>query len=606
MAPGSGGGGAVGGSHVKPELPTGIRKELLTRAPSDGARRPKKGDECSVHYVGRFEVEGDEFDSSRARGSPISFTLGVGQVIEGWDFAVATMRVGETSRFTCAPEYAYGEKGAPPKIPGDATLIFEMELLSVRSDDDLFGDGGVTICKVVEGSSWNEPKSGDEVLCSLKASALDGQILESRMNIEYKLGSGAFGPLSRTVDKALNRMKKGGAVNLRCAPEYAYNDDTQGEVSIELNLHEIFETMDVSPRKDQSVIKKQTRDGQGYLNPRDAGSVSLYVEAAVEPMGGAILTFNGPKEVQFVVGDGQVCDALEYAVLEMKEGERATVTSKVSSMCIDTLLGLTDMASVSNGVMFTVELREFENGKSVYDMTQEEKVEQAASRKEVGGKLFKAKRYALALERYKKASDVLRSMEPDKCSEEISGRAAELWMLCELNKAACMLKTCDHVGVKKSCSDVLEMDPGNVKALFRRASAHLAEAEHAKAIADLKAVLETEPGNSEASRLLAQAQREEKKQEKKAQSIFAKMARGCEGLCEDEQRRAREAKEAHEAQIAAKGAAARAEAEKWRKERGAKNVATEGATASESTSTEASSATPPSSTEQQATAAGAA
>ena len=93
---------------------------------------PGPGDEVSVHYVGTLE-DGTVFDSSRRRRKPFKFTLGQGAVIEGWDLAVESMQVGEMVELTCAPEFAYGPAGAPPAIPPNATLSFEIELLDFHS-----------------------------------------------------------------------------------------------------------------------------------------------------------------------------------------------------------------------------------------------------------------------------------------------------------------------------------------------------------------------------------------------------------------------------------------------------------------------------------------
>jgi peptidylprolyl isomerase len=95
--------------------------------------RPKTGDTVSVKYTGKLE-DGTIFDSTEQHGGePIQFTLGVGQVIAGWDEGIALLKEGGKAELVIPPDLGYGKDGYPPVIPENATLIFEVELVRVES-----------------------------------------------------------------------------------------------------------------------------------------------------------------------------------------------------------------------------------------------------------------------------------------------------------------------------------------------------------------------------------------------------------------------------------------------------------------------------------------
>lgn len=108
-------------------LPSGLKIE--DKKLGEGAEA-KSGNMITVHYTGTLE-NGTKFDSSLDRGEPLAFTLGVGQVIKGWDEGVLGMKIGGKRKLTIPPELAYGSR-AVGSIPPNSTLIFEVELLGVK------------------------------------------------------------------------------------------------------------------------------------------------------------------------------------------------------------------------------------------------------------------------------------------------------------------------------------------------------------------------------------------------------------------------------------------------------------------------------------------
>ncbi len=102
-------------------------KMIDTKEPS-GA---KAGDKVWVNYIGKLK-DGAEFDNSYKRGEPIELTLGQGSVIKGWEEGLLGMQVGQKRTLTIPPDLAYGAEGHPPAIPGNSTLVFEVELAGLK------------------------------------------------------------------------------------------------------------------------------------------------------------------------------------------------------------------------------------------------------------------------------------------------------------------------------------------------------------------------------------------------------------------------------------------------------------------------------------------
>ena len=98
-------------------------------------RTPRHGEVVKAHYTGRLAATGEVFDSSHTRGKPLTFMIGIGSVIKGWDDGILQMKLGEHATLEVSSDYAYGEEGTPGgPIPPNADLIFDVELLAAGDD----------------------------------------------------------------------------------------------------------------------------------------------------------------------------------------------------------------------------------------------------------------------------------------------------------------------------------------------------------------------------------------------------------------------------------------------------------------------------------------
>ena len=135
--------------------PADLIKEDL--APGTGAEA-KDGDKVKVNYTGRLLKTNFMFDTSVGK-APFEFQIGKGAVIKGWDLGVVGMKVGGKRKLTIPSRLGYGETGSPPKIPGKATLVFEVELLSVG---DTAPDAGADAAQGTDAGAKDKKKDAHD------------------------------------------------------------------------------------------------------------------------------------------------------------------------------------------------------------------------------------------------------------------------------------------------------------------------------------------------------------------------------------------------------------------------------------------------------------
>ncbi|KAM0935825.1 putative peptidylprolyl isomerase [Dioscorea sansibarensis] len=511
----------------------GLKKKLVKEG--EGWETPEVGDEVEVHYTGTL-LDGTQFDSSRDRGTPFKFKLGQGQVIKGWDEGIKTMKKGENAIFTIPPELAYGSSGSPPTIPPNATLQFDVELLSWASVKDICKDGGVFKKIIKEGEKWENPKDLDEVLVKYEARLENGTVISKSDGVEFTVKEGFFCP---ALAKAVKTMKKAEKVLLTVKPQYGFGEKgrpasgDEGAVPPGATLHIDLELVSwktvTEVGDDKKILKKVIKEGEGYERPNEGAVVRVKLVGKLAD--GTVFVRKGHDDeepLEFRTDEEQVIDGLDQAVLTMKKGEVALLTIPAEH-AFGATESKQDLATVppNSTVCYEVELVSFEKEKESWDLNTAEKIEAAGRKKDEGNALFKVGKYARASKRYEKAAKFI---EYDSSfGDEEKKQAKALKVTCNLNNAACKLKLKDYKQAEKLCTKVLEIDSCNVKALYRRAQAYIHLVDLDLAEVDIKKALEIDPNNKDVKleyRTLKQKVKEYNKKDAKFYgNIFAKMSK---------------------------------------------------------------------------------
>jgi len=348
-------------------------------------------------------------------------------------------------------------------------------------------------------------------------------------------GAGLSGQL---LDEALLSMRRGERASFHCAASAALADAASlraglqpaSPVACEVELREFLDTTDISFEKDGSVMKRSIRCRDAWAKCEDAGRCTLLVRSAKD--GDTVLVSD--QRLEFIVGDGEVCDALECAAAWMREGEEAFVTCSVAEMCEEPRLHL----SGRPGMTLHLRVESYDKGpgevlrrsgeKMAYYRSRKDRVklEFYCARKDGATALYKAGRYRLAAYQFRQIYELLGYLDDyrgAKSGDEQKAQVAELKKVCLLNRALAALKDGNHRAAITSCDFVLDEEPQNAKALFRRARAQLGLERCDEAIRDARAALRVEPNSTDIRRLLAEIKARQKVEDGDTRPMYTKM-----------------------------------------------------------------------------------
>lgn len=223
--------------NVEQTTASGLKVKLLSQG--KGAKA-MPGYTVSVHYTGTLS-DGKKFDSSRDRGQPISFKLGEGRVIKGWDEGIALLSVGDKALFTIPPSLAYGDRDiGQGLIPANSTLIFEVELMNVveppkpfdvKGKDTLTTASGLKYIIVEKAKDNAAPKAeaGKTVSVHYTGFLLSGKVFDSSRErgtpLQFGLGQGQ---VIKGWDEGIALMQVGDKMRLIIPPGLAYGQTGAG------------------------------------------------------------------------------------------------------------------------------------------------------------------------------------------------------------------------------------------------------------------------------------------------------------------------------------------------------------------------------------------
>ncbi|TRY55055.1 hypothetical protein DNTS_020783 [Danionella cerebrum] len=391
------------GTDVSPKSDRGVCK--IVKHHGVEGERPMIGDRVFVHYTGRL-LNGKKFDSSLDRKEPFVFNLGKGQVIKAWDICVCSMQKGEVCWMLCKPEYAYGSAGSPPKVSANATLLFEIELLSFRGEE-LTEDGGIVRRIKAKGEGYNNPNEGATVQVHVQGWC-GGRLFDSR-DVTFTVGESDDVGIPLGVDRAMEKMQKGECCLLYLKPKYAYGKEGKKEYDIGSNAELLYE----------------------------------------------------------------------------------------------------------------VTLNNFEKARESWEMDLNEKLERALLVKQKGTQYFKAGRYSYAVIQYQQMVNWL-EMEGGTQREQHQNIQA-LLLVAHLNLALCYLRLREYSQTVENCNKVMELDPENEKALYRRGEARLLRNEFSLALVDFRQVLRVNSFNSAARSQILICQKKIQEHNERDKKIYANM-----------------------------------------------------------------------------------
>jgi len=513
-----------------------------------GDANAEEGDLVKFHYAVAFESKPSQvIASTREDGKPGVFVLGkkgsLGRLPRGMEIALQSMKEGERSSFTIKPSFGFGHPDCSWTLEGcgtEATLNMDLELVSITKGVcvQVVKEDSVVKETLKDGTGWENPRPPYKVVAEIKV----GDRKEEPRPLHFTCGSSAIPEL---LEEAIGQMFQGEVARIYARECLGSSDlvpastcPSEGPVALhtyEVSLLEVIQVRDVVGT--QEVMKSRVKNGEGEF-PIDCPIVDCAMKIrCVGKLKGSGEVFwdtdeeGGGEPFGLETGLNVVPDGLEMCLKLMVPGETSVIQC-APKYAYDDLRSRQDRVAgrvpAGSEVEWEVTLLEFEKPKKLADLPLEEATAEAEQRKRKANALFNSGRFKYAQAKYEELLRDLKALVDTGAMMEAGGESEALGRLavsCTLNLAACAQRQGQHVEALKHCNKVLEMDPENPKAFYRRGQTHAHLSEWDAARRDYKSMASaSEDLKSEADAQLERIDRLERdalqKQKKQFQGFF--------------------------------------------------------------------------------------
>ncbi|KAK4748235.1 hypothetical protein SAY87_014821 [Trapa incisa] len=517
----------------KKMVPGGLMKALLR--PGGGEATPSEGDQVIYHCTVRT-LDGVVVESTRSEfggnGIPVRHVLGKSKMILGLLEGIPTMLKGEVAMFKMKSQVHYGEEDCPVPVsssfPKDNELHFEIEMIDFAKAKVISDDFGVVKKVLDEGEGWETPREPYEVKARISARTAEGKLIVSHSEGEIYCFTFGKSEVPKGLEMGIGTMTRREKAIIYVTKQYMSDSpflslgDSFDEIHFEVELVHFIQVRDMLG--DGRLIKRRIRDGKGEF-PMDCPLHDSRLQVHYK---GMLLNEqnkvfydtridNDGQPLEFSSGEGLVPEGFEMCVRLMLPGEIALVTCP-PDYAYDKF---PRPANVPEGahIQWEIELLGFEMPRDWTGLDFRSIMNEAGNIRNTGNRLFKEGKYELAKAKYEKVLREFNHVNPQ--DDEEGKEFSDTRNLLNLNMAACYLKMGETRMSIESCNKVLDANPANVKALYRRGMAFMSAGDFEEARTDFKAMIKFDKSSEpDAKAALLKLKQKEQEVDRKARKQF--------------------------------------------------------------------------------------